>query len=44
MIHSETVKNLGQAEMDIEKLQKKAEVAIVLVCVIGSLRSRSRGF
>lgn len=26
MIHAETVKNLGQAEMDIEKLQKKAEV------------------
>ncbi|RUS88293.1 hypothetical protein EGW08_003931 [Elysia chlorotica] len=26
MIHAETVKNLSQAEMDIEKLQKKAEV------------------
>ncbi|XP_012943699.1 progesterone-induced-blocking factor 1 [Aplysia californica] len=26
MIHSETVKNLGQAEMDIEKMQKKVEV------------------
>ncbi|XP_055893566.1 progesterone-induced-blocking factor 1-like [Biomphalaria glabrata] len=26
MIHGETVKNLGQAEMEIEKLQKKLEV------------------
>ncbi|KAH9519887.1 Progesterone-induced-blocking factor 1 [Bulinus truncatus] len=26
MIHAETVKNLGQAEMEIEKLQKKLEV------------------
>ena len=34
MIHAETVKNLGQAEMDIEKLQKKAEVNTFLLLLL----------